>query len=167
MFLNSLSESSKYSNHKHNPLAYILLAITLPMGMVSNKPTSSGGQEVLGILNHAEKLFWSDLAHISRRGNVFDVRDAAISLTLIRAFQASLGGTSGDSPILAARLLGEWQLTCSMTMGLTCRRHVCSDHFATRSLRGCAAQVPRAIYSGRPPVAAHDSERFGHSPSKA
>ena len=88
-------------------MANLSIAITLPMGMISDKSaSSSSGQEVLAILNHAEKLFWSDLALISRRGNVFDVRDAAVSLALIRAFQASLGGSTSDSPTLAARLLG-------------------------------------------------------------
>ncbi|KIP07348.1 hypothetical protein PHLGIDRAFT_30059 [Phlebiopsis gigantea 11061_1 CR5-6] len=90
MFLNSLSES----------------IITLPMGMVSDRTvSSSSGQEVLAVLNHAEKLFWSDLALISRRGNVFDVRDAAVSLALICAFQTSLGGSTSNSPTVAARLL--------------------------------------------------------------
>lgn len=77
------------------------------MGMVSDRTvSSSSGQEVLAVLNHAEKLFWSDLALISRRGNVFDVRDAAVSLALICAFQTSLGGSTSNSPTVAARLLG-------------------------------------------------------------
>lgn len=109
MFLNSLSESSKcFTLYTYCYMYPLSLAITLPMGMTSkNGGSSRGGKEVVGILNNAEKLFWSDLALISRRGNVFDVRDAAISLALIRAFQASLGGLSDDSPILAARLLGQ------------------------------------------------------------
>ncbi|GJE92064.1 cysteine peptidase C50 [Phanerochaete sordida] len=90
MFLSSLSEST----------------ITLPMGMIRDKASpASGSQDVLAILNNAERLFWADLGLISRRGVVFDVRDAAISLALVRAFQTSLGGSSVDSPVVAARLL--------------------------------------------------------------
>ena len=99
-----------------NTYSHIFIVITLPTGMVSSKPPpASSGQEVLGILNHAEKLFWSDLALISRRGNVFDVRDAAVSLALIRAFQTSVGGSLGDSPILVARLLGKERSTPGIT----------------------------------------------------
>lgn len=77
------------------------------MGMTRDKAAPPTSQDVLATLNNAERLFWSDLGLISRRGIVFDVRDAAISLALIRAFQTSLGGSLADSPVVAARLLGE------------------------------------------------------------
>ena len=77
------------------------------MGMKKQKHSiSAGTQEILAILNHAEKLFWSDLALVAKRGNVFHVRDAAISLALIKAFQDTLGKTGADGPTLAACLLG-------------------------------------------------------------
>lgn len=82
------------------------------MGMTgecfSTSPTT---KEILNTLNTAEKLFWSDLALVARRGNVSHVREAAISLALIRAFQTSLGKAGKDGPTLAARLLGERSLT--------------------------------------------------------
>lgn len=74
---------------------------------------STSGQEVVAILDNAEKLFWSDLGLMARRGNVFNVRDAAISLALIQALQTSLGGTSASGAVLATRLLGEC-LTCCL-----------------------------------------------------
>ncbi|KAI0089987.1 peptidase family C50-domain-containing protein [Irpex rosettiformis] len=90
MFLSSLAES----------------AITLPMGMKKQKNSiSASTQEILAILNHAEKLFWSDLGLVAKRGNVFHVRDAAISLALIKAFQDTLGKTGTEGPTLAACLL--------------------------------------------------------------
>ncbi|EKM60615.1 uncharacterized protein PHACADRAFT_203784 [Phanerochaete carnosa HHB-10118-sp] len=102
MFLSSLSEST----------------ITLPMGMTRDKARAvATGHDVLAILNNAERLFWSDLGLISRRGAVFDVRDAAISLALIRSFQTSLGGSSADSPVVAARLL-------DMSAAITLQREV-------------------------------------------
>ncbi len=86
---------------------FTILALTLPMGMAKEKPTTSASsQEILAILDDAEKLFWSDLALVARRGNVFHFRDAAISLALIRAFQTSLGKIGTSGPTLAARLLG-------------------------------------------------------------
>jgi separase len=113
MFLNSLSESSEYPPDVQNSYTHGPAAITLPMGVTKNEASSlSSGQEVIGVLNNAERLFWSDLTLISRRGNVFDVRDAAISLALIRAFQTSLGNSTNDSPVLAARLLGQWTVRC-------------------------------------------------------
>ena len=62
--------------------------------------------EILGLLQNAEKLFWSDLALIARRGHVFQIREAALSLALIRTFQGSLGKGEIDGPVVAARLLG-------------------------------------------------------------
>lgn len=78
------------------------------MGMMKdNISISTNGQEVVAILDNAEKLFWDDLGLMARRGNVFNVRDAAISLALIQALQTSLGGASASGAVLAARLLGK------------------------------------------------------------
>jgi separase len=78
------------------------------MGMTSGKAMSSipGSQEISAVLNNAEQLFWSDLALIARRGQVPQVRKAAVSLALTRAFQSSLGKSWLEGPILAVRLLG-------------------------------------------------------------
>ena len=73
---------------------------------IEASPVSTDTHEILSILANAEKLFWSELALVAKRGKVFHVRDAAISLALIRAFQASLGKTNKEGPTLTARLLG-------------------------------------------------------------
>ena len=70
-------------------------------------PVSVVTQDILAILQNAEKLFWSDLALVAKRGNVFHVRDAAISLSLIRAFQDTLGKALPQGPVLVSALLGE------------------------------------------------------------
>ncbi|KAL4242854.1 hypothetical protein ABKN59_011524 [Abortiporus biennis] len=92
MFLSSLTEST----------------ITLPMGIVGKriKAASPTTQEIMNILNTAEKLFWSDLTLVAKRGTVAHVREAVVSLALIRAFQTCLGKVTGqDGLILTARLL--------------------------------------------------------------
>ncbi|KAI0700451.1 peptidase family C50-domain-containing protein [Cytidiella melzeri] len=102
MFLSSLAES----------------AITLPMGMKRQTLSiSPSTQEILTILSHAEKLFWADLTLVAKRGNVFHVRDAAVSLALIRAFQDTLGKTGTEGPALAACLLDK-------STSITLRREV-------------------------------------------
>lgn len=86
-----------------------MLAITLPMGMSGEKLTTSpSSSEILTTLNTAERLFWADLALVSRRGTVSHVREAVVSLALIRAFQTSLGKPGKEGPTLAARLLGQF-----------------------------------------------------------
>lgn len=78
------------------------------MGMTGGQlATSPATLEILGTLNTAEKLFWSDLAEVARRGNVSHVRDSVISLALIRAFQTSLGKAGKEGATLVAQLLGE------------------------------------------------------------
>ncbi|KAH7929994.1 hypothetical protein BV22DRAFT_1001613 [Leucogyrophana mollusca] len=90
MFLSSLAEST----------------IAIPMGMSSSKTTAlAPATDILGALDDAEKLFWADLVLTSRRGNVPHVREAAVSLAMIRALQTSLGRAGKEGPVLAARLL--------------------------------------------------------------
>ena len=78
------------------------------MGMSGNRDPSlaPATRDILGALVDAEKLFWADLALTSRRGGVAHVREASVSLAMIRALQSSLGKASADAPLLAARLLG-------------------------------------------------------------
>lgn len=111
MFLSSLAESRKslyYQPLLHaNTQMIFVIAISVPMGMTGGRFASSPTtQEILGTLNAAEKLFWSDLALVARRGNVSHVRDSVISLALIRAFQTSLGKSGKQGATLAAHLLG-------------------------------------------------------------
>jgi separase len=79
------------------------------MGMSGDKlfSLSPSTQEILTTLDNAEKLFWSDLALVARRGKVSRVRDAAIALAMIRALQSSLGKASKAGPVLTAGLLGK------------------------------------------------------------
>lgn len=78
------------------------------MGMSTDKALalSPPTLEILVTLDKAERLFVADLAAISRRGGVSQVREAAVSLALIGAFQTSLGKAGIKWPTLAAGLIG-------------------------------------------------------------
>ncbi|KAJ7510027.1 cysteine peptidase C50 [Mycena galericulata] len=91
MFLSSLAEST----------------IALPMGMSTDKAPalSPSTYDILHTLDHAEQLFWLDFTLFSRRGDVFRVRDAVVSLAVIRALQTSLGKSGNQDPVLVAGLL--------------------------------------------------------------
>ncbi|KAF6764468.1 cysteine peptidase C50 [Ephemerocybe angulata] len=77
MFLNSLTEST----------------IAIPMGMSSknNAQRALPIYDVLSALDSAEKYFQESISLTSRTGDVLHFRDAAVSLTLVKAFQTSLG----------------------------------------------------------------------------
>ena len=79
------------------------------MGMSSEQmpKLSSSTQGILETLDSAEKLFWGNLNLIARRGSVADVREAAVSLALIQAFQTSLGQPDIGKPALVVGLLGK------------------------------------------------------------
>ena len=79
----------------------------MPMGMSGDKPISatSSTKEILMTLGDAERLFWADL-NISS-GKVPSVRNAALSLALIRALQTSLGKSEKESTVMALNLLGK------------------------------------------------------------
>ncbi|KAJ7632765.1 cysteine peptidase C50 [Roridomyces roridus] len=91
MFLSSLTEST----------------IALPMGMSTDKAPalSPFTYDILRTLEQAEQLFWLDFTLFSRRGDVSRVRDAVVSLALIRALQTSLGKSGNQDPVLIAGLL--------------------------------------------------------------
>lgn len=96
------------------------IVLSLPLGIVGETSPSLSPSvlEILGLLQNAEKLFWSDLSLIARRGHVFQVREAALSLALIRTFQGSLGKGGADGSVIASRLLGMFEIcVCD-----TCRR---------------------------------------------
>ncbi|TDL24888.1 hypothetical protein BD410DRAFT_766456 [Rickenella mellea] len=91
MFLSSLTEST----------------IALPMGMSSERTSAQPAppHEILAALSHAETLFETGLMSFARRGHVANVREAAVSLALVKAFQNSLGKVTKHSPVVAATLL--------------------------------------------------------------
>ncbi|KAJ6597043.1 cysteine peptidase C50 [Mycena vulgaris] len=100
MFLSSLTEST----------------IALPMGMSTDKAPalSPSTHDILHTLDHAEQLFWLDFTLFSRRGDVSRVRDAVVSLALIRALQTSLGKSGNQDPVLVAGLL---DVSTAITLG--------------------------------------------------
>ncbi|KAK0449824.1 peptidase family C50-domain-containing protein [Desarmillaria tabescens] len=91
MFLSSLTEST----------------IALPLGTAgADTPTLSGTSlEITRSLETAARLFCDNLKLTAHNGNVSHVREAAIKLALIRAFQTSLGKSGADGPLLVASLL--------------------------------------------------------------
>jgi separase len=97
------------SSKRQSEEAYLkYIAISLPMGMSGERigPMSSATQEILVTLDNAEKLFWAGLVLMARRGGATHVRDAAVSLVMIKALQTSLGQAGKEGPILTANLLG-------------------------------------------------------------
>ena len=115
MFLSSLAESGVLFARNSEPLEFYLTCLTvlpLPLGMVGDATPllSASVLEILGLLQNAEKLFWSDLGLIARRGHVFQVREAALSLVLIKTFQGSLGKSGVGSSVVASRLLGMFEV---------------------------------------------------------
>ncbi|KAK0494593.1 cysteine peptidase C50 [Armillaria luteobubalina] len=91
MFLSSLTEST----------------IALPLGTTgADMPTLSGTSlEISRCLETAARLFGDNLKLTTHNGDVSHVREAAIKLALIRAFQTSLGKSGTDGPLLVANLL--------------------------------------------------------------
>ncbi|KAF8155999.1 cysteine peptidase C50 [Crassisporium funariophilum] len=91
MFLSSLTEST----------------IAVPMGMLSIGKMESvlPSPDILDALVSAEKLLWAHLSTTAGTGSIIKVRDAAISLALIGAFQTSLGNQRTGGPWVIASLL--------------------------------------------------------------
>lgn len=112
IFLSSMPESSEPRKISGPQLELIILhaAIAIPMGMTggegANPPAST--RNVLNTLANAEKFFWSTLALGGARGEFSRVRDTAMSLVLVRAFQTSLGKNSKNGACVAASLLGKF-----------------------------------------------------------
>ncbi len=75
--------------------------------MGADMPTLSGTSlEISRSLEAAARLFGDNLKLTAHNGDVSHVREAAIKLALIRAFQTSLGKSRTDGPLLFANLLG-------------------------------------------------------------
>jgi separase len=115
MFLNSLTESSTL--HDHSLLNDCLLipfpvAIAIPMGM-SSKTTIQRMlpiNDVLNALDSAEKYFQDNIALTGKTGDIVQLRNGAVSLTLVKAFQTSLGRLEDRNAVYAASLLGTLSL---------------------------------------------------------
>jgi len=85
-----------------------MIAVALPMGMTCDgSPIRSTSQDVLEALEHAEKLYAQGLSDFFETGSVIHMRESAVSLALIKAFETSLGRVGKQGPLTAARLLGE------------------------------------------------------------
>ena len=115
--------------------------------------------EILGLLQSAEKLFWSDLALIARRGHVFQVREAAFSLALTRTFQGSLGKGEIDGPVVASRLLGMFDIRDIDRRCLHKYRCFFRCHTGEGDVGSDRVKVPRH-FTRRPGVADPEPERF-------
>jgi separase len=78
------------------------------MGMSTDKAltVTPPTQEILVILDKAERLFSTDLAAISERGRVSQVREASVSLALIAALQSALGKAVIKGPAVVSSLIG-------------------------------------------------------------
>lgn len=67
--------------------------------------------DIVDALADAEKLLWSHLNLMAQKGSVVKVREAAISLALVQAFQTSLGNQRNGVPWVMASLLGMCQFS--------------------------------------------------------
>jgi hypothetical protein len=115
------------------------------MGMSGDRlfSLSPSTQEILTTLDNAEKLFWSDLALVARRGRVSRVRDATVSLAMIKALQTSLGKARRAGPVLTASLLSKnyAKVIFMVTNHFAAHRRIYCDHAAPRVTRGYPAEV--------------------------
>jgi hypothetical protein len=106
MFLSSFAESRKWLPSTITVLPESPSAITMPMGISGGISSSSvnSTKEILKILADAEKLFWADLN--CGRGKVPSVRNATLSLALIKALQMLLGRSEKRVDCHGAQPLG-------------------------------------------------------------
>ena len=65
--------------------------------------------DILDALANAEKLLWSHLNLMAQKGSVVKIRETAILLALVGAFQTSLGNQRNKVPWVIASLLGTYQ----------------------------------------------------------
>ncbi|KDQ13324.1 hypothetical protein BOTBODRAFT_133563 [Botryobasidium botryosum FD-172 SS1] len=130
--------------------------IAIPMGMSggdgANPPTST--RAVLATLGNAEKHFWSTLTLGGVRGDVSRIRDTAVSLVLVRAFQTSLGNDGKDSAAIASALLDISAATTLRREFLECietklMKSVVPDDMVWPKLSPTGAPLPFAPPKGR------------------
>lgn len=89
------------------------------MGSKEDIRTIVSSVEVVDALANAEKLLWAHLNLTATKGNVIQVRDAAISLVLISAFRTSLGDRRVDVPSVMVSLLGMFHYMRSFLKNLS------------------------------------------------
>ena len=81
------------------------------MGMLSTGQSAwtLPSPDILDALANTEKLLWSHLNLMARKGSVVKIREAAILLALVGAFQTSLGNQRLKVPWVMASLLGAYK----------------------------------------------------------
>lgn len=76
--------------------------------------------DVLNALDAAEQYFQDSTVLTEKAGDVIHLRDGAVSLALIKAFQASLGKLEDLNARYATSLLGRVSHPYTITSTLTC-----------------------------------------------
>jgi separase len=71
------------------------------------KEPSVGAKQMLEVLAETERWFWDSLRCVIGNGQALHARDAAVSLALLKAFQASLGRQKSNDASVAVKLLGK------------------------------------------------------------
>lgn len=74
--------------------------------LCDGSPTRPSSRDVIEALNGAEEIYSTGLSTFYERGSITHMRDSAVSLALVKAFQAALGATGKEGPAVAARFLG-------------------------------------------------------------
>ena len=89
----------------------------MPMGTASKKldHRQSARHRIQVILDQADEAYRAALSMVAGSGRVEDVRQACLSLALLRAFQTSLGQGGMDATAFAADILGESSCPVSET----------------------------------------------------
>jgi separase len=89
-----------------------LIAIAMPMGTMSKRldHRQSARHRIEVILDQADQAYRAALSVVAGSGRAEDVRQACLSLALLRAFQTSLGQGGTDVTSFAADILGKFHV---------------------------------------------------------
>lgn len=100
-----------------NPFPHLSSAIAIPTGLVHTTRRKIVLQDCVSVLTQAEEACWIVLSLTARNGSVTQLREAAVSLASILAFQINLGKSLKQAPYVVSALLGEahWFLLCTPT----------------------------------------------------
>lgn len=119
LFLNSMTESSEFLTvailQTESSLILFQPAISMPVGTVNDvdEDIAQSRNAIAASLQDAESAFQSYLSLRGNAGNVSDVREATVTIAMLRAYQASLGRSSVEYTRGAASLLDS---SCSITL---------------------------------------------------
>lgn len=82
--------------------------MAVPMGMCSGEgvTTPQSTREIQSALATAERFYWDGLGLSNLRGEVHRVREAGITLALIRSLQTALGKGGKNASAITAALIG-------------------------------------------------------------